>query len=162
FNRLTTDDIGGSQGVTQNNFISVISQSAVDNCVSVPDAVFHDGVGNTRRVTGRNAPSNINAAFNFRNFWDGRARETFNGQNPGTPVDATARIYRTDATGHAAPVQVSILNSSAASQATGPMLSGTEMSCAGRTRPDVGRKLLSLIPLGHQLVSPTDSVLAGL
>src|SRR5919198_232163 len=75
------DDIVGSQGVHKRDFLS-LSGVAADNCRDVADAVFHVGPFNTRRVTGRNAPNFIGAAFNFRNFWDGRAREIFNGVDP--------------------------------------------------------------------------------
>ncbi len=36
------------------------------------------------------------------------------------------------------------------------------MSCANRTFPDIGKKMLSLTPLGKQRVSPSDSVLGPL
>ncbi|MBI2868489.1 MAG: fibronectin type III domain-containing protein, partial [Chloroflexi bacterium] len=49
-----------------------------------------------------------------------------------------------------------------ASQATGPALDGTEMSARGRTFPKLGKKMLSLTPLGKQLVHPGDSVLGPL
>ena len=56
---------------------------------------------NTRNVEPRNTPSNINAVFNFRNFWDGRANNTFNGVNPfgrrAITADPTARVFTTDA-----------------------------------------------------------------
>ena len=46
-----------------------------------------------RQVTGRNAPSVINAVFNFANFWDGRANNIFNGVNPFGPLDQSAGIW---------------------------------------------------------------------
>lgn len=39
-------------------------------------------VGHPRATTGRNAPTVINAVFQFRSFWDGRANNHFNGVNP--------------------------------------------------------------------------------
>jgi len=155
-----TDDDYGSQGVLLRSF-NFVGASAVDNCTDQPDAVFNVGGHNVRRVTGRQASTTINAAFNFRNFWDGRARENFNGVNPSGQTDANARIFRT-VNGVIAPVAVLIDHSSAASQATGPTLSGVEMSCDGRTWPNVGRKLLLLSPLADQEVSATDSVLGSL
>ena len=160
--------IGGSQGVTLRTFIAVGSTSN-DNCSDGSDATFSIGGHNTRRVTGRNAPSNINAAFNFRNFWDGRAGDVFNGN----VRDAGNLVYRTDASGVAHGVAVALIHSSAATQATGPTLSGTEMSCddgsgggpngnAGRQWPDVGHKLLGMIPLNGQRVALDDSVLGGM
>ncbi len=55
-----------------------------------------------------------------------------------------------------------IHNASLASQAVGPPLSALEMSCAGRTFADVGRRLLFTIPLLPQQVAKTDGVLGGL
>jgi len=43
-----------------------------------------------RQAAGRNAPSAINAVFNFRNFWDGRANNDFNSLD----VEAHGRVYR--------------------------------------------------------------------
>jgi len=114
-----------------------------------------------RRVTGRNTPTNINAAFNFRNFWDGRARNEFNGVDPHGAATANAVIFRTVG-GVPKPVKILLRNSSAASQAVGPPNNGTEMSCDGRSFPQLGRKLMNLIPLNGQKVDPTESVLGGL
>jgi len=129
-----TDDIYGSQGVFLRTF-NFVGASAVDNCTDQPDSVFAVNGHNVRRVTGRQASTTINAAFNYRNFWDGRARENFNGVNPAGQTDQQARIYRT-VNGAIVPVAVLIDHSSAASQATGPTLNGTEMSCDGRARRD--------------------------
>ncbi|HMF97274.1 MAG TPA: cytochrome c peroxidase [Vicinamibacterales bacterium] len=155
-----TDDVYGSQGVFLRSF-NFVGGTAIDNCTDQPDAVFNVDGHNVRRVTGRQASTTINAAFNFRNFWDGRAREFFNGVNPGGQTDPSARIYRT-INGVLTPVAVLIDHGSAASQATGPTLNGTEMSCDGRTWPNVGRKLLLLTPLADQEVSTTDSVLGSI
>src|SRR6185295_7302269 len=58
----SNDDAAGSQGVFGRTFVSVNTGlgSAEDTCT---------GTTPHRLVTGRNAPTNINAAFNFRNFW---------------------------------------------------------------------------------------------
>jgi len=114
-----------------------------------------------RRVTGRNTPTNINAAFNFRNFWDGRARNEFNGVDPHGADTANAVIFRTVG-GVPQPVKILLRNASAASQAVGPPNNGTEMSCNGRSFPQLGQKLMGLTPLAGQVVSSTDSVLGGL
>ena len=157
-----TDDISGSQGVFLRDFVQIgFGSPASDTCTSVPDATFNVGGTNVRRVTGRNAPTNINAAFNFRNFWDGRAREVFNGVDPHGADTIGAVIYRTVG-GVPTPVSVLIANSSAASQAVGPPNNGTEMSCDGRSFPQLGRKLMNLIPLNGQKVDPTESVLGRL
>ena len=125
------------------------------------DAVFHVGANNTRRVTGRQAPSVINAAFNYNNFWDGRANFIFNGNNPFGDSDVNARVFSDDGTGALKAVAVHLENSSLASQAVGPPGSGTEMSLNNRTFPDIGKKLLSLRPLGKQMVHASDSVPSG-
>ncbi|TME31309.1 MAG: cytochrome C peroxidase, partial [Chloroflexi bacterium] len=81
-----TNDVTGAQGVFDRNFNLPGAPGAltkgVDFCTAVQDPVFNINGTNVRRVTGRNAPTVINAAFNFRNFWDGRANNNFNGVNP--------------------------------------------------------------------------------
>jgi cytochrome c peroxidase len=156
-----TDDISGSQGVFLRSFVQIgFGSPASDVCNSVPDATFNVHGTNVRRVTGRNTPTNINAAFNFRNFWDGRARNEFNGVDPHGADTANAVIFRTVG-GVPQPVKILLRNASAASQAVGPPNNGTEMSCDGRSFPLLGRKLMNLIPLNGQKVDPTDSVLGA-
>ena len=135
-----TDDIVSSQGVFMANFAGTVPGELHDKGVPAPDPIFNvDGV-NVRRVPPRNTPSVVNAVFNFNNFWDGRASEQFNGVSPLGPLDADAKILvlHGDAL---AEVRISIPNSSLASQAVGPPLSDMEMSYAGRTFPDIGKKL---------------------
>lgn len=115
----------------------------------------------TRRVPGRNAPTTINAIFNFRNFWDGRANNSFNGVSPFGPRDADARVLEVLSDGSTQWTKISLANASLASQAVGPVLSEFEMSCANRTFKDLGRKLLRLQPLRLQKVHPQDSVLGA-
>jgi cytochrome c peroxidase len=155
------NDVVGSQGVLRNDFVGVVPGQAFDLGVAQPDPVFQFGGLNARRVTGRNTPSNINAIFNFNNFWDGRAHFLFNGVNPFGPLDPTAGVWFFEG-GALVKRPVAIQFGSLASQATGPVLDDTEMSYRGRTFPDVGRKLLSLTPLGQQVVHPGDSVLGPL
>jgi cytochrome c peroxidase len=180
------NDVGGSQGVFLEDFIKVCLRTAggtlptpmlnqlgtdpyvdlfttcaKDRRTSVPDAQFNVGGVDTRRITGRNTPTVINAVFNFRNFWDGRAQYTFNGVNPFGLRDANAKVYRNSALGMEA-VKISLENASLASQASGPPLSGVEMSANGRTFADLGKKLIYLQPLAKQDVSATDSVLGPL
>jgi cytochrome c peroxidase len=157
-----SNDVVGSQGVTMTDFVSINPGSAVDSGTPALDPVFNVGgviSGNTRRVTARNTPSVINAIFNFNNFWDGRAHFAFNGSNPFGPLDPNAGVYFPDGAGGLVKQKVSIEMGSLASQATGPPLDDTEMSFKGRTFPELGRKMLSLRPLGKQLVHPGDSVL---
>ncbi|MBI4332077.1 MAG: hypothetical protein HY673_12415 [Chloroflexi bacterium] len=154
----TTNDVFSSQGVFKANFTGIVPGQANDAGVAVTDPVFNVGGVNVRRVEPRNAPSVINSVFYFDNFWDGRARNQFNGVNPLGPLDPNATIL-VNLNGVLTATQVSIPNSSLASQAVGPPLSDLEMSFAGRTFPDVGKKLLPARPLAFQNVHPNDSVL---
>ncbi|MCY7277685.1 MAG: c-type cytochrome, partial [Phormidesmis sp. CAN_BIN44] len=171
-----TNDVAGSQGIDLNKFKDIVPGSAVDNVTPQPDPVFNiDGL-NLRQVTGRNSPSVINSVFNFRNFWDGRAQNDFNGVNPFGSRDPNAFLYKAPTKQSALQkVKVSLKNSSAASQAVGPPLSDVEESATGRVFPDIGqkfdtiktkklpreigKKLKTLTPLGKQVVHPEDSVL---
>ena len=80
-----------------------------------------------RQVTGRKAPTMINAAYSPTLFWDGRATGTF--------VDPETGV-------------VLIPNGGALeSQAVGPILNSVEMACETRTWDDVRAKLESVTPL---------------
>jgi cytochrome c peroxidase len=114
---------------------------------------------NTRRVTGRNTPSAVNAVFNFRNFWDGRAQNVCNGANPFGARDKSSHLLSVGSDGKLAPAYVGMVNSALCSQSLGPILSSTEMSADDRNFHQVGKKLLARVPLAQQLVDPTDSVL---
>jgi cytochrome c peroxidase len=156
------DDVVGSQGVVKSRFDGLVSGGAADTCTRPGDAVF----GTNRQVTGRNAPTVINAAFNYRNFWDGRAQFLFNTRNPFGERDADAAAWVDDGTLH--KVRVLIPFSSLASQAVGPPDNSVEMACDGRTFMQLGKKLLRAVdggaplsPLGYQAVSSTDSVLGA-
>ena len=148
-----------------------------------PIAGFAGLTGNEfRRVEPRNTPTIFGVAFNFDNFWDGRARHDANGGSVFGPADpqfhvfidpgpanggnnlqgATNGHFRDPADIPAMATQpVRIRFSSLASLATGPALSDFEMSFAGRNWPKVGKKLLqvSVTPLANQLVDPWDSLL---
>jgi cytochrome c peroxidase len=152
-----TDNIVGSQGVRLSTFKS-ISKAGVEATVSVPDPVYSFGGKNVRQVTGKNAPSVVNAVFNHRNFFNGRAQFDFNGVSPFGARD-TARVWVAGTGGRPAQVDIHILNASLASQAVGPALNTVEMSASGRSFPDLGHKLLLVKPLALQQVSSTDSVL---
>jgi cytochrome c peroxidase len=138
-----------------------------------------------RRVEPRNTPTFHGAAFNFDNFWDGRARFHFNGGSVQGPSDPQFHIFvngggntgpmrglqhPVDNANRQAPlhqwanpdgVPVRIKFSSLASQAVGPPLSNFEMSFDGRNWAKIGKKMLQpgVTPLANQLVDPTDSVL---
>ncbi len=158
------NDVVGSQGVPYANFVGQPLSGAVEQCTPVPDPVFNASGVNTRRVTGRNTPTVINAVFNFANFWDGRANNIFNGSSPLGDADPNAGVWLPDATGALTKTKVRIPYASLASQAVGPPGSDVEMTCAGRTFPDIGKKLLNarIVPLGKQKVHPLDSVLGPL
>ncbi|MEY4567306.1 MAG: hypothetical protein RLY14_2276 [Planctomycetota bacterium] len=155
------NDIASSQGVFFRQYLGL---DAAKNEVSLPiyDEVFHVGNINTRRVEPRNTPSAINAVFNLRNFWDGRAQDIFNGVNPFGLRDSQAGVFYADRPSQVRKVAVAIDNSSLASQASGPPLSAFEMSSAGNVFPELGRRILSKRPLALQLVHPEDSVLGAL
>jgi cytochrome c peroxidase len=164
-----TNDIMSSQGVypstyppdTHGSFLP-IPGAASDDCRITPDGIFQVGGNSTRRVEPRNTPTTINAIFNFRNFWDGRANNRFNGGSPFGDRDPAPFVYLADGPqGSAAtPRKVSIANASLASQAVGPPGNPFEMSCAGRDLPGIAKRLLSRNALLGQAVSSTDSLLA--
>jgi len=173
-----TDDVLGSQGV----HYSLFTEAGEEVLLPDPDG-FEVGGTNTRRVQARNSPTVINAVFNHRQFWDGRASNIFNGKNTHGDADKDAFVYKA-IDGKATAVKISIDNASLASQATDPITSNIEMSADGRTWSDVGveilstdagtsqlkservgqrtRQILATNPLAYQKVSPTDSVLGKL
>ncbi|HEY3186600.1 MAG TPA: cytochrome c peroxidase, partial [Solirubrobacteraceae bacterium] len=158
-----SENVIGSQGVVPSTFRAILDGDPLDSQAFAPtDGAFNLGGVNVRRSTGRNTPSVVNAVFNFRQFWDGRAQNDFNGVNPFGARDAAARVGRANAAGAIDKVAVSLTNASLASQATGPPGNPVEMSADGRTLSDIGRKLLTLRPLGAQRVSASDSVLGDL
>lgn len=163
------NNIVGSQGVFRFNFNDVVMGQAAENETGVADPVWSisDGNGgtlNVRRSTPRNAPPVINAVFNYRNFWDGRAQRTFNGVNPFGAGDPSAHLLQVDPSNPNATIEVTfrLSNSALASQAVGPPGSDVEMSATGRPFVKMGKKMLTLTPLALQQVAPDDSVLGSL
>nr|WP_322644390.1 MULTISPECIES: cytochrome c peroxidase [unclassified Nostoc]MDZ7990484.1 cytochrome c peroxidase [Nostoc sp. DedVER02]MDZ8115824.1 cytochrome c peroxidase [Nostoc sp. DedVER01b] len=180
-----SNDVSSSQGIFNTKFVDVRPGNAQDQVTNEPDAVFNVGGVNVRRVEPRNTPSVIDAAFNFRNFWDGRAQNIFNGVNPFGLRDPNAAIAKAANPSQLEFVKISLKNSSLASQAVGPPLSSFESSADGRTFQEIGdkfgridkrsvsaskgkklprklaKKLLPLRPLGKQVVHPQDSVLGA-
>ena len=156
--------IVSSQGAFTESFTKVSLTGGADGCVSVSDAVgmggdgFHRNGFNTRRVEPRNTPTVINAVFNFRNFWDGRANNVFNGGDPFGLRNPNLLIWKIE-NGVLQQVPVSIPSSSLASQGSGPPLSENEMSCNSRAFIALGQKLLNTKPLATQQIDPNDSVL---
>jgi cytochrome c peroxidase len=163
--RFDTDDVASSQGVFPANFVGVTPGVPRDLGTPFVDSIFNLSTpnatstgDNVRRVEPRNTPTFINAVFNHSNFWDGRAHNLFNGVSPLGPLDP-ARIWVAALDGSLSQRQVRMSDSSLASQAVGPPTSNLEMAFFNKPFPLVGRKLLSLNPLGLQRVHPRDSVL---
>jgi cytochrome c peroxidase len=154
---IQSDDVVGSQGVVDQDFLAIVRGSRLDSGVATPNPIF----GSNPQVTGRNTPTAINAVFNEDSFWDGRAKNHFNGRNPGGD-GLGATVLQVQPDGSVIPVVIEAEDSSAASQSVGPPNSDVEMAWAGRTFPDIGKKMLALRPLATQQVHPADSVLGGL
>ena len=174
-----TNDVTSSQGVIRRDFVDVntpgtllglplltttTSDPSFDTCnrVADPDGFTVGGV-NVRRVEPRNTPTVVNAIYNFRNFWDGRANNNFNGANPFGDRDPDNHIWKLVGL-QLQQVHVQIPLGSMASQAVGPPGSPFEMSCANRAFAKIGHKLLApgVVPLAKQTVAPDDSVLGPL
>ena len=95
---------------------------------------FQVGGVNTRRVEPRNTPSMINAVFNHRQFWDGRAENFFNGVNHlGARDPAGQGLPCGRSESDRVEVRIALVNSSLASQAVAPIVSDLEMAAPGRT-----------------------------
>lgn len=109
----TPDDIHGSPGVVRNIANGNFSTSAM--------------FGLRPQVTGRKAPSSVNAAYAPTLFWDGRAGGVF--------VDPVTNNV--------------VLNGGAAleSQAVAPLVDSGEMGHVGRTWGDVSARIASVAPL---------------
>jgi uncharacterized protein (TIGR03437 family) len=148
----------GSSGMFSRKLNSLTLGLANEDAVELRDATFRLGGLNMRNVGNRNAPSVVNAVFNFRNFWDGRASDTFTGLTPFGLSDKRANILSA-ANGALQAAELRLERSALASQAVGPVLSGAEMSYASRTWPRVGKRMLPLRPLANQRIAPDDSVL---
>ncbi|MEH2416008.1 cytochrome-c peroxidase [Nostoc sp.] len=147
------NDVSSSQGVFNTKFVNVTPGTAEDQVKTEPDPVFNVKGTNVRRVQARNTPTVINAAFNFRNFWDGRAQNIFNGVNPFGLRDPNAFVVKAPNPKQLEFVKISLNNSSLASQAVGPPLSSSELSADGRTFQKIGDKFgrIGRISLGDLL-----------
>ncbi len=152
--------VAGSAGVPSRQFSDIVTGDASDDGFSIVDPIYNIGGIGVRRVTGRNAPSVVNSVFNVRNFWDGRAKDTFSVFTPFGNSDPNANIV-VDSNGKLQAINVHIQNSSLASQAVGPPNNPVEMSSAGRSWPKLGKKMLACPPLAKQRVHPSDSVLGS-
>lgn len=156
-----TDDVVSSMGIHPRSFKGVERGASQDLSTSRADAVYNVGGINVRRTEPRNTPTMINAAFNLKNFWDGRANNIFNGVSEFGAGDQNARVLKADGD-DLVPVKVRLDFSSLASQAVGPIVSNFEMSAFDRPRREIGKRLISAQPLAKQRVHPQDSVLGKL
>lgn len=161
---LDVGNVTGSQGVFAGKFVDIVPGSPVEAGLPVADPVFRAGQATLRQVTPRNTPTVINAIFNHRAFWDGRAQNEFNGVNPFGDRDPNARVLYAGAGpggGTLEERRIRLDNAALASLALGPPMSAVELSLAGRSFPKLGKKLLALRPLARQQVHPQDSVLGA-
>lgn len=129
FNK-NNDDVMSSQGVYPGSFSGTHKDDdQTDVCERWPSPTFHvRGIG-VREVEPRNTPTTINAALNYRNFWDGRANNSFNGVDPFGLRSGQANVL----TSSGNVERVDLRNSSLASQGVGPATSNVEMICEGRS-----------------------------
>ncbi|MDD2758672.1 MAG: cytochrome c peroxidase [Methylomonas sp.] len=159
-----TDDVVSSAGTFGGEFVGSSKFTGVnDLCNRSADELFNVAHVGTRRVEPRNTPTVINAVFNHRNFWDGRANNVFNGSSPWGPRDQNAGVWVKQNAKTVTKQRLNLINSSLASQAVAPpVFNNIEMGCSGRYWPDIGRKLLNRQPLQNQQVHAQDSVLGAL
>jgi len=135
--RLATPGVRGALDLSADSNDAVASQGihrAPDGGLDLQG--FRVESINTRRVEPRNTPSTINAVFNHRQFWDGRAENFFNGVNHVGRRDPNAKVFRADDPKLPVEVRVELANSSLASQAVAPIVSDLEMATVlmGRLR----------------------------
>lgn len=164
----TTNDVIGSQGTHAGEFLAVTTDELTlslnedepiqDNCGPSDARTFGNKSLSFRKTTGRNAPTTINAVFNHRNFWDGRANNVFNGVDNWGKRNQNARLI-VSGSGGVELHKMRLQNASLASQAVAPVLSAAEASCDNRRFTAIAEKLLNLRALRSQEVSDTDSAL---
>jgi cytochrome c peroxidase len=118
----SADDIAGSPGVVLNQADGSLSWSPV--------------FGLAPQVTGRHAPSAINAAYAPSLFWDGRATGTFVDPSSGATVLPNGGALE--------------------SQAAGPPVSSAEMGHVGRDWNDVAARVTTSLPLALSPGIPGD------
>lgn len=118
----TADDVTGSPGVVQSNADGLYEAEAA--------------FGLDVQVTGRKAPTMINAAFADELFWDGRASGTFTDPVTGAVVLAQGAALE--------------------SQAAGPPLSSVEMGHLGEDWPEVATRIATSAPLALASNLPAD------
>lgn len=118
----TDDDITGSPGVISNN---------ADGTYAIDDFF-----GLAIQITGRYAPSAINAGYAEELFWDGRAGETFTDPTTGNTILATGAALE--------------------SQVAGPPTSPVEMAHANRDWEAIADRIAHVKPLAVSPGIPID------
>ena len=161
-----TGEVVSSQGMSLWDFTGIIPGTGFERRTGVGgrleslDPVFNYESLVTRRSQTRNAPSIINAVFSHRLFHDGRARSVFNGVDRHGLDNPAARVWQWNSgSNQLSQVAIEIERAALASQAVTPPTSENEMSWIGKTFPDLGSKMLMLVPLARQTIHPDDSVL---
>ena len=174
-----TNTIVGSAGIQrdriknngQRSFVPLVTLDRSD--YKMPLAGESGVFLNTRRKAARNAPSVINAVYNYRVLWNGKAANSFNGNTPFGENDTRTTVFVTLPSGYLQQKSVHINNAALASQSMGSMNNPSEMTTEQQGLGSPGghnlfmkltrrRKLLTRHPLARQEVSPTDSVLGHL
>ena len=102
------NEVTSSQGVFKTKFLGLLAGSDKENTAVVFDPIFSIGGNNTRRVEPRATPTFINSVFIFRNFWDGRAQNKFNGVDPFGDDSPNARVLKNSLLGMS-PVRISLI-----------------------------------------------------
>ena len=122
-----TRQVAGSPGMFARKFLGVVPGGGGENAFDITGGLFSIEGLSVRQVGTRNSPSVINAVFNVRNFWDGRASRLFTGQTPFGASDTAlhAVAWRN---GQLASEAVQVNNASLASQSVGPPMNSAEMS----------------------------------
>lgn len=165
-----SNDVVSSNGAFQGGPVADEEADPVGQrarCSSTPSDIFfinrHGTPLNTRKVERRNTSPSVNTAFNYRNLWDGRAGNVFNGIDPfgfSAAADPAARVWVSDGAS-VKPMLLQLENMSAASQAVGPVLNSFEMTCERKVFADIGRRLMQQRALSGQAVAPDDSVFSS-
>ena len=160
---------------TNQNQNDVVSSQGVISSAATDDSGFSVGGIKVRRVEPRNAPTVINAAFNRLQFWDGRAKDEFNGVTPfgPNPAGSYPQVHRAenpdaDWSNFDVIQDGGLDQASLASIAVGPVLSLFEMTGFNRTFVDLHFSFRSstcvvedAVPLAGQWVATNDSVLGS-
>ncbi len=172
-----SNDIVGSMGTFFTQFDGTQPGKRLDLGTPQPDPTFNlGGHTNVRQVGHFNAPTVINAVFNFTNNWNGTASPHFNGRDVFGDGNPAAMIFINQPGMGLVLEHISLANASLASQAMNPPNNPREMAfgdpSTGNARrfSQIGIKLLRpspeagtpLTPLGLQQVHPQDSVLGPL